>query len=258
MPRIMFGTCSPTTWRFCRGRHDADHARDLQRAHQPRGDPLRDFQCAHQARGGPDRQGDAGHETTHHRKTRWSISSCTAEKKLADTCTDLSQCRDRISRHRALSRTIQSLEHTDVTVMNRLLAQDVSSMTASLRCDGSPIVGVTDFQTNLELYFAHSCMQCSLTPSSLRRAYPKHVGGVITMCVLSPPSMWSKCVPRHGNTWRSCLQYRGDVVPQVVSTAMVLGRDLPFCPVPCACAPCFLLACTVVITRENIKFATLN
>ena len=65
-----------------------------------------------------------------------------------------------------------------------------------------------------------------------------------------------KCVHRHGNTWRVCLQYRGDVVPQVASTAMVPGRDRGICSVLCARAPCFLLACTVVITRENIMFAT--
>merc|ERR1712022_93943 len=41
------------------------------------------------------------------------------------------------------------LEHTDVAViLNRLLAQVISSLTASLRFDGALNVDVTEFQTN--------------------------------------------------------------------------------------------------------------
>ena len=130
-------------------------------------------------------------------------------------------------------------------------------MTVSLRFDAARNMGATEFQTALGPYLRIHFLFRRNASSPKRRRRTRNICQWRDHHVC-PFSCFHvvKCVHGHGNTWRGCLQYRGDVVPQVVSTAMVLGRDLPFCPVPCACAPCFLLACTVVITRENIMFAT--
>merc|ERR1712054_414114 len=100
------------------------------------------------------------------------------------------------------------LEHTDVTVMidnealydicrrnldierptytnlNRLIAQVISSLTASLRFDGALNVAV------------------------------------ITNSAFEPASMMAKCDPRHGKYMACCLMYRGDVVPKDVNASV--------------------------------------
>lgn len=45
-----------------------------------------------------------------------------------------------------------SLDRPTYTNLNRLLAQVVSAVTASLRFEGSPNVGIEEFQTNLVPY----------------------------------------------------------------------------------------------------------
>ncbi|CAK9105235.1 Tubulin alpha chain (Alpha-tubulin) [Cleaved into: Detyrosinated tubulin alpha chain] [Durusdinium trenchii] len=138
------------------------------------------------------------------------------------------------------------LEHTDVTIMydnealydicrrnldierptytnlNRLIAQIISSLTASLRFDGALNVDITEFQTNLVPYPRIHFMLTSYAPViSAEKAYHEQLSvAEITMSVFEPASMMVKCDPRHGKYMACCMMYRGDVVPKDVNAAV--------------------------------------
>merc|ERR1711874_797148 len=138
------------------------------------------------------------------------------------------------------------LEHTDVTIMmdnevlydicrrnldierptytnlNRLLAQIISSLTASLRFDGALNVDITEFQTNLVPYPRIHFMLSSYAPIiSAEKAYHEQLSvAEITMSVFEPAAMMVKCDPRHGKYMACCMMYRGDVVPKDVNAAI--------------------------------------
>jgi len=138
------------------------------------------------------------------------------------------------------------LEHTDVAVMldneaiydicrrsldierptyvnlNRLIAQVISSLTASLRFDGALNVDITEFQTNLVPYPRIHFMLSSFAPViSAEKAYHEQLSvAEITSACFEPSSMMAKCDPRHGKYMATCLMYRGDVVPKDVNAAV--------------------------------------
>eukprot|EP00959_Pyramimonas_sp_CCMP1952_P246599 5153816-Pyramimonas_sp.AAC.1 len=123
------------------------------------------------------------------------------------------------------------LEHTDVTIMydnealydicrrnldierptytnlNRLLAQIISSLTASLRFDGALNVDITEFQTNLVPYPRIHFMLSSYAPViSAEKAYHEQLSvAEITMSVFEPSAMFVKCDPRHGKYMACCM-----------------------------------------------------
>merc|ERR1712157_472789 len=129
------------------------------------------------------------------------------------------------------------LEHTDVTIMydneavydicrrnldierptytnlNRIIAQVISSLTASLRFDGALNVDITEFQTNLVPYPRIHFMLSSYAPIiSAEKAYHEQLSvAEITNSSFEPASMMAKCDPRHGKYMACCLMYRGDV-----------------------------------------------
>ncbi|KAG9090072.1 alpha-tubulin [Ceratobasidium sp. UAMH 11750] len=76
------------------------------------------------------------------------------------------------------------------TNLNLLIAQVVSSITASLRFDGSLNVDLNEFQTNLVL------SACGLTYSCFE-----------------PGNQMVRCNPRDGKFMACCLLFHGDVVP---------------------------------------------
>ncbi|CAE8643185.1 unnamed protein product [Polarella glacialis] len=138
------------------------------------------------------------------------------------------------------------LEHTDVTIMydnealydicrrsldierptytnlNRMLAQIISSLTASLRFDGALNVDLTEFQTNLVPYPRIHFMLSSYAPIiSAEKAYHEQLSvAEITMSVFEPAAMFVKCDPRHGKYMACCMMYRGDVVPKDVNASV--------------------------------------
>merc|ERR1712071_244801 len=138
------------------------------------------------------------------------------------------------------------LEHTDVTIMmdnealydicrrnldierptytnlNRLMAQIISSLTASLRFDGALNVDITEFQTNLVPYPRIHFMLSSYAPIiSAEKAYHEQLSvAEITMSVFEPAAMMVKCDPCHGKYMACCMLYRGDVVPKDVNAAI--------------------------------------
>ncbi|KAF6005433.1 hypothetical protein CCYA_CCYA01G0106 [Cyanidiococcus yangmingshanensis] len=138
------------------------------------------------------------------------------------------------------------LEHTDVAVLldneaiydicrrsldierptyknlNRLIAQVISSLTASLRFDGALNVDLTEYQTNLVPYPRIHFMLSSYAPVISAEKAHHEQGSVaeITTAAFDPANMMAKCDPRHGKYMACCLMYRGDVQPKDVNSAV--------------------------------------
>ena len=114
------------------------------------------------------------------------------------------------------------IERPTYTNLNRLVAQVISSLTASLRFDGALNVDITEFQTNLVPYPRIHFMLSSYAPViSAEKAYHEQLSvAEITNSAYEPASMMAKCDPRHGKYMACCLMYRGDVVPKDVNAAV--------------------------------------
>jgi tubulin alpha len=119
--------------------------------------------------------------------------------------------------HRSLD-----IDRPNYTNLNRLIAQVISSLTTSLRFDGSLNVDITEFQTNLVPYPRIHFMLSSYAPViSAEKAYHEQLSvAEITNSAFEPASMMAKCDPRHGKYMATCLMYRGDVVPKDVNAAV--------------------------------------
>jgi tubulin alpha len=119
--------------------------------------------------------------------------------------------------HRSLD-----IEQPSYKNLNRLIAQVISSLTASLRFEGALNVDINEFQTNLVPFPRIHFMLCSYSPVlSAEKAY--HEASLvpeITNSVFEPQNMMAKCDPRDGKYMACCLMYRGDVVPKDVSAAI--------------------------------------
>ena len=105
--------------------------------------------------------------------------------------------------------------------MNRLIAQAVSSLTASLRFDGALNVDLNEFQTNLVPYPRINYMLTSYAPviSIERQGYHMSVAEICNSS-FEPQSMLAKCDPRHGKYMACSLMFRGNVVPRDVSACV--------------------------------------
>lgn len=109
------------------------------------------------------------------------------------------------------------IERPSFSNLNRLIAQVISSLTASLRFDGALNVDIAEFQTNLVPYPRIHFMLASYAPIvSAEKAYHEQLTvAEITNSAFEPNNMMAKCDPRHGKYMACCLMYRGDVVPKV-------------------------------------------
>ncbi len=142
--------------------------------------------------------------------------------------------------------THTTLEHTDVAFMvdnealydickrnlnidrptyinlNRLIAQVVSSITASLRFQGSLNVDLNEFQTNLVPYPRIHFPLSSYAPIISKESAYHQQGSVmeITKAVFEPGSLMVKCDPKNGKYMACCMLYRGDVVPKETNAAI--------------------------------------
>lgn len=114
---------------------------------------------------------------------------------------------------------IQSPTYTN---LNRLIAQVVSSITASLRFDGSLNVDLNEFQTNLVPFPRIHFPLATYAPIlSADKAYHEQnsVAEMTYSCFESSNQM-VKCDPRQGKYMACCLLYRGDVVPKDCNAAI--------------------------------------
>uniref|UniRef100_A0A915M659 Tubulin alpha chain n=2 Tax=Meloidogyne TaxID=189290 RepID=A0A915M659_MELJA len=108
------------------------------------------------------------------------------------------------------------------TNLNRLIAQVVSSITASLRFDGALNVDLTEFQTNLVPYPRIHFPLATYSPIiSAEKAFHEHmnVPEITNKCFEAGHQM-VKCDPRNGKYMACCLLFRGDVVPKDVNAAI--------------------------------------
>jgi tubulin alpha len=117
-----------------------------------------------------------------------------------------------------------AIERPSYTNLNRLIAQVISSLTASLRFDGSLNVDINEFQTNLVPYPRIHFMLCSYAPvvSKEKVYHEQNSVAELTNALFEPANMMAKCDPRHGKYMSCCLMYRGDIVPKDVTAAIAV------------------------------------
>ncbi|KAH7695944.1 tubulin alpha-8 chain-like protein [Aphelenchoides avenae] len=114
------------------------------------------------------------------------------------------------------------VDRPSYTNLNRLISQVVSSVTASLRFQGSLNVDLNEFQTNLVPYPRVHFPLASYSPviSAEKSFHETHSVSDITRHCFEPANTMVKCDPRMGKYMSVCLLYRGDVVPKDVNTAI--------------------------------------
>ena len=113
------------------------------------------------------------------------------------------------------------------TNLNRLIAQVISSMTASLRFSGALNMDINEFQTNLvpypRIHFMLSSYAPVITP---HKALMENMSvAETTNQVFDSSSMMCKCDPRRGKFMACCLMYRGDVTPKDVTAAVTTIKN---------------------------------
>jgi len=114
------------------------------------------------------------------------------------------------------------LERPSYLNLNRLIAQVISSLTASLRFKGSLNIDINEFQVNLVPYPRIHFLLSSLAPIVTRANAVNERLGVsdLTSSVFDASHMMIKCDPRHGKYMAVCMMYRGDVTPKDVTTSI--------------------------------------
>jgi tubulin alpha len=108
------------------------------------------------------------------------------------------------------------IERPTYTNLNRIIAQVISSLTASIRFDGSLNVDLSEFQTNLVPYPRVHFMLSSYAPiiSAEKAHYEQLSAAEISNSLFEPCNMMAKCDPRHGKYMAVSMLYRGDIVPK--------------------------------------------
>eukprot|EP01122_Echinamoeba_exundans_P003309 TRINITY_DN13429_c2_g1_i1.p3 TRINITY_DN13429_c2_g1~~TRINITY_DN13429_c2_g1_i1.p3 ORF type:complete len:449 (+),score=137.63 TRINITY_DN13429_c2_g1_i1:80-1426(+) len=106
--------------------------------------------------------------------------------------------------------------------LNRLIAQVISSLTCSLRFEGSLNMDMNEFQTNLVPYPRIHFLLPSYAPiiSADKAFHEQHSVAEITNAAFEAQNTLCKTDPRRGKYMACCLMYRGDVLPKDVSNAL--------------------------------------
>jgi len=138
--------------------------------------------------------------------------------------------------------------------LNRLIAQVVSSITASLRFDGSLNVDLNEFQTNLVPFPRIHFPLATYAPllSAEKANHEQNSVAEMTFACFEHGNQMVKCDPKEGKYMACCLLYRGDVVPKDTQAAVAsiktkrtiqfvdwcpTGFKMGVCNEPAACVP---------------------
>lgn len=119
------------------------------------------------------------------------------------------------------------VESPTYTNLNRLTAQVMSSITASLRFSGQLNLDLTEFQTNLVPYpRIHFPLACYAPITSNREAnHQSSDVNKLTSDCFEPSNQLVMCDTKKGKYMACCLLYRGDVVPKDVNSAINNVRE---------------------------------
>lgn len=106
--------------------------------------------------------------------------------------------------------------------LNRLIAQVVSSVTASLRFDGALNIDLAEFQTNLVPFPRIHYPLISFAPvvSKNKASHESFRTSDLTHQCFEPGNQMVVCDPRNGKYMAVALLYRGDVVPRDCTAAI--------------------------------------
>jgi len=118
------------------------------------------------------------------------------------------------------------IEKPTYSNLNRLISQVVSSLTTSLRFQGSLNVDLKEFQTNLVPYPRIHFLLASYAPvyASDKAYHVSNSVAEITNLAFESKNMMAKCDLSHGKFMAVCLMYRGDILPKDVSDAVAMMR----------------------------------
>ena len=114
------------------------------------------------------------------------------------------------------------VERPSYTNLNRLISQVVSSVTASLRFEGSLNVDLAEFQTNLVPFPRIHFPLVTFAPivSNMRAHHEQFTIKELTSQCFEPTNQMVKCNTRNGKYMACCLLYKGDIDPTSVTSAI--------------------------------------
>jgi len=113
--------------------------------------------------------------------------------------------------------------------LNRIIAQVVSSLTSSLRFEGSLNVDMNEFQTNLVPYPRIHFLTASYAPLiSTDKSFRERMSvAEITKAAFQSENLLCDCDARQGKYMATCLMYRGEVVSKEVTDAVATVKANP-------------------------------